>query len=160
MLKCNTTILSSVKCPVFNLFFFNAQRTQLAQVILHARYCVGCIRRTSKYQLQPPIIVHWFINSYINFNTNFQQMAICLVKSQNAKHMTLVSLWCNLKCQYLSTANLTFSHVEKTPTLEKYTHDLTLQLDNVRGSYRKSCELGTADEGECGGRWNQLVCYP
>ena len=21
------------------------------------------------------------------------------------------------------------------------------------------CELGTADEGECGGRWNQLLCY-
>ena len=36
----------------------------------------------------------------------------------------------------------------------------------VRGSYRKSwanffaCELGTADEGECSGRWNQLLCYP
>ena len=36
----------------------------------------------------------------------------------------------------------------------------------LRGSYRKSwatffvCELGTADEGECGGRWNQLLCYP
>ena len=23
-----------------------------------------------------------------------------------------------------------------------------------------TCELGTADEGECGGRWNQLLCYP
>ena len=22
------------------------------------------------------------------------------------------------------------------------------------------CELGTADEGEGGGRWNQLLCYP
>ena len=22
------------------------------------------------------------------------------------------------------------------------------------------CELGTVDEGECGGRWNQLLCYP
>ena len=22
------------------------------------------------------------------------------------------------------------------------------------------CELGTADEGECGDRWNQLLCYP
>ena len=21
-------------------------------------------------------------------------------------------------------------------------------------------ELGTAEEGECGGRWNQLLCYP
>ena len=21
-------------------------------------------------------------------------------------------------------------------------------------------ELGTTDEGECGGRWNQLLCYP
>ena len=40
-------------------------------------------------------------------------------------------------------------------------------VDEIRGSYRKSsatfffaCELGTADEGECGGRWNQLLCYP
>ena len=23
-----------------------------------------------------------------------------------------------------------------------------------------ACELGTADEEECGGRWNQLLCYP
>ena len=23
-----------------------------------------------------------------------------------------------------------------------------------------ACELGTADEGECDGRWNQLLCYP
>ena len=23
-----------------------------------------------------------------------------------------------------------------------------------------ACELGTADEGECGGKWNQLLCYP
>ena len=37
---------------------------------------------------------------------------------------------------------------------------------HIRGSYRKSwatffaCELGTAEEGECEGRWNQLLCYP
>ena len=23
-----------------------------------------------------------------------------------------------------------------------------------------ACELGKADEGECGGRWNQLLFYP
>ena len=23
-----------------------------------------------------------------------------------------------------------------------------------------ACELGKADEGEYGGRWNQLLCYP
>ena len=23
-----------------------------------------------------------------------------------------------------------------------------------------TCELGTTDDGECGGRWNQLLCYP
>ena len=23
-----------------------------------------------------------------------------------------------------------------------------------------ACELGKADEGECGARWNQLLCYP
>ena len=39
-------------------------------------------------------------------------------------------------------------------------------VQELRGSYRKSwatffaSELGTADEGECGGRWNQLLCYP
>ena len=22
-----------------------------------------------------------------------------------------------------------------------------------------ACELGTADDVECGGRWNQLLCY-
>ena len=37
---------------------------------------------------------------------------------------------------------------------------------HIRRSYRKSwatffaCQLGTADKGECGGRWNQLLCYP
>ena len=37
----------------------------------------------------------------------------------------------------------------------------------IRGSYRKSwacfffvCKPWTADEGEYGGRWNQLLCYP
>ena len=23
-----------------------------------------------------------------------------------------------------------------------------------------ACQLGTADEGECGGGWKQLLCYP
>ena len=23
-----------------------------------------------------------------------------------------------------------------------------------------ACELRIADEGECGGKWNQLLCYP
>ena len=23
-----------------------------------------------------------------------------------------------------------------------------------------ACELGTTDEGECDGKWNQLLCYP
>ena len=23
-----------------------------------------------------------------------------------------------------------------------------------------ACEMGTAEEEECGGRWNQLLCYP
>jgi len=58
---------------------------------------------------------------------------------------------------------------------------LFYNLSLIRGSYRKfysitsvsyegrtesheqlffACELGTADEGEYGGRWNQLLCYP
>ena len=38
--------------------------------------------------------------------------------------------------------------------------------DNYEGRTERNeqlffaCELGTADEGECGGRWNQLLCYP
>ena len=47
-------------------------------------------------------------------------------------------------------------------------HDVTPLEWKMRGAYRKSwatffffaCELGRADEGECGGRWNQLLCYP
>jgi hypothetical protein len=37
---------------------------------------------------------------------------------------------------------------------------------NIRGCTESheqlffACELGTADEGEYGGRWNQLLCYP
>ena len=32
---------------------------------------------------------------------------------------------------------------------------------SIRGSYLKSwAKLGTADEGKCAGRWNQLLSYP
>ena len=68
--------------------------------------------------------------------------------------------------------------------MQKYSHDLKLtthshlmqrlkmsiaipSLLHTYEVYTKSheqlffaCELGTADEGESGGRWNQLLCYP
>ena len=43
---------------------------------------------------------------------------------------------------------------------DKNTVNQNILFDLLRGSYRKSwatffaCELGTAEEGECGGRWN------
>ena len=36
----------------------------------------------------------------------------------------------------------------------------TRVLPNVTSNFFFACELGTADDGECGGRWNQLLCYP
>ena len=32
-------------------------------------------------------------------------------------------------------------------------------MSNVSFFFFFACELGRADEGECGGRWNQLLCY-
>ena len=36
----------------------------------------------------------------------------------------------------------------------------TRVVPKVMSNFFFACELGTADEGECGGRWNQLLCYP
>ena len=36
----------------------------------------------------------------------------------------------------------------------------TRVVPKVISNFFFACELGTADEGECGGRWNQLLCYP
>ena len=36
----------------------------------------------------------------------------------------------------------------------------TRVIPKVMSNFFFACELGTADEGECGGRWNQLLCYP
>ena len=38
-----------------------------------------------------------------------------------------------------------------------------LTYEGCTGSHEQlffACELGTAVEGECGGRWNQVLCYP
>ena len=35
----------------------------------------------------------------------------------------------------------------------------TRVVPKVMSNFFFACELGTADEGECGGRWNQLLCY-
>ena len=32
-------------------------------------------------------------------------------------------------------------------------------VPKVMSNFFFACELGIADEGECGGRWNQLLCY-
>ena len=36
----------------------------------------------------------------------------------------------------------------------------TRVVPKVMSNFFFECELGTADEGECGGRWNQLLCFP
>jgi len=36
----------------------------------------------------------------------------------------------------------------------------TRVVPKVISNFFFACELGTADEGEYGGRWNQLLCYP
>ena len=36
----------------------------------------------------------------------------------------------------------------------------TRVVPKVMSNFFFACELGTADEVECGGRWNQLLCYP
>ena len=36
----------------------------------------------------------------------------------------------------------------------------TRVVPKIMSNFFFACELGTADEGECGGRWNQLLCYP
>ena len=33
-------------------------------------------------------------------------------------------------------------------------------VPKVISNFFFASELGTADEAECGGRWNQLLCYP
>ena len=36
----------------------------------------------------------------------------------------------------------------------------TRVVPKVMSNFFFACELGIADEGEYGGRWNQLLCYP
>ena len=36
----------------------------------------------------------------------------------------------------------------------------TRVVPKVMSNFFFACELGTANEGECSGRWNQLLCYP
>ena len=36
----------------------------------------------------------------------------------------------------------------------------TRVVPKVMSNFFFACELGTADEGEFGGRWNLLLCYP
>ena len=44
-------------------------------------------------------------------------------------------------------------------TLRNLIH-FTRVVPKVISNFFFACELVTADEGECGGRWNQLLCYP
>ena len=36
----------------------------------------------------------------------------------------------------------------------------TRVVPKVMSNFFFACELGTVDEGERGGKWNQLLCYP
>ena len=50
----------------------------------------------------------------------------------------------------------------KTERICKYSHTITYYtrvVPKVMDNFFFACELETADEGECGGRWNQLLCY-
>lgn len=125
-----TTILSSQIYPRFKLRFSfctkeQTNTQQFAYPLSGNIYLVGCIRQTSKYLLQPTIIFHWFINNYINFNANFQQMAICLATAITfmfQMHSTQLSshLGATTNVNVSSTTHLTFSHDEQTPTLEQF----------------------------------------
>ena len=70
-----TTVLPSRKFPAFDLRFVYTKK-EIARVVWQA-----CSREIfilhaasdglKNYRLWPPAIVHWFINSFINLDTNF-----------------------------------------------------------------------------------------
>ena len=51
-----------------------------------------------------------------------------------------------------------FMHIHYNTSLESYYQGRTESHEQI--FFYFACELGTADLGECGGRWNQLLCYP
>ena len=57
------------------------------------------------------------------------------------------------------TRNLQISAHETTVHSWKESSPTTRVIPKVMSNFFFACELGTADEGECGGRWNQLLCY-
>ena len=55
-----------------------------------------------------------------------------------------------------------YSH-EEICIMGHYSHrvlEYTRVVPKVMSNFFFANELGTADEGEYGGRWNQLLCYP
>jgi len=65
-----TTVLPSRKLPAFHLRFI------YARVVLQARSRDTFILHAASdglknYRFWPPVIVHWFINSFIKYDTNF-----------------------------------------------------------------------------------------
>ena len=54
------------------------------------------------------------------------------------------------------------AHFDRLPTETFMTVKPTTYEDRTESHEQPlfACELITADERECGGRWNQLLCYP
>jgi len=70
-----TAVLSSRKFPAFDLRFIYA-KNEIARVVWQARsreiFILHAVSDGLKnYRLWPPVIIHWFINSFINLDTNF-----------------------------------------------------------------------------------------
>ena len=55
-----------------------------------------------------------------------------------------------------------WNHFCRCISISLHISDLANKYEGRTESHEQhffACELGTADEGECGGRWNQLLCY-
>ena len=56
--------------------------------------------------------------------------------------------------------NCSVEHVELQPVFTAFSCVFLRGSTESHEQLFFARELGTADEGECGGRWNQLLCYP
>jgi hypothetical protein len=70
-----TTVLPSRKFPAFDLPFIYA-KNEITRVVWQARSREIFILNAASdglknYRLWPPVVVHWFINSFIHFDTKF-----------------------------------------------------------------------------------------
>ena len=73
-------------------------------------------------------------------------------------------LWLSVPHNKRNTLH-TYIHTYIRTYVRTYVHTYIHTYEGRTESYEQlffffACELGTADEGECGDRWNQLLCYP